>query len=164
MKVAVDLSIMQERYSRPGEGPAETAFKNKVFEDSKAMARIVARLENVLEQMKEAGEEKDAAPKRWQANYTFLLARLQAQLAYLEDYQMLLGQIKTAYPEPYDPAVHTGYKMASKEKAGDNVGKKLDKAARKLYADLAKENPKTPYEVLAKREKLTALGLEWQAD
>jgi hypothetical protein len=27
---------------------------------------------------------------------------------------------------------------------------------------IIKDNPGTPWEVLAKREKLTALGLEWQ--
>lgn len=161
-KVGVDLSIMRDRYAKPGGGDAETAFKNNVFEDSKSMSRIIARLEAVFDKLKEVGEEKDAAPKRWQANYTFLLARFQAQLAYLEEYQSLLGQMRKELP-PHDPMVHTGFKMASKEKASDSVGKKLDKAARKLFADLAGEHPKTPYEVLAKREKITALGLEWQA-
>src|SRR5262249_33122371 len=133
-----------------------------VFEDSKSMSKIVARLENVLEKLKDAGDQKDAAPKRWQANYTLIYARFQATLAYLEEYQSLLGSMRKEYPQ-HDPAVHTGWKMASKEKASDAMGKKLDRAARKLYADLAKDNPKTPYEVLGKRERLTALGLEWQA-
>ena len=32
-----------------------------------------------------------------------------------------------------------------------------------LYGELEAEFPKTPWSVLAKREKLTALGLEWKA-
>jgi hypothetical protein len=161
-RVKVDLSIMREHYGRPGGGEAETAFKNRVYEDSRAMAPILARLENVLDDLKEAGDEKDKAPKRWQANYQFLLARFQAQLAYLEEYQGLLGQMRKELPE-HDPNLHSGFRMASKEKAGDTVGKKLERAVRKIYADLATEHPKTPWEVLAKREKLTALGLEWKA-
>ena len=125
------------------------------------MSKIVARLENMLEDLKEVGEQKETAPKRWQANYMLILARLQATLAYLEEYQSLLGQMRKEYPQ-HDPAIHSGWKMASKENASDSLGKKLDRAARKFYADLAKDNPKTPYEVLGKREKLTALGLEWQ--
>jgi hypothetical protein len=162
-KLKVDLSIMQDkRYGRPGGGEAETAFKNKVVEDLRAMAPVIARLDFVLEQLKEAGEEKDKAPPRWQANYLFILARFQAQLAYLEEYQGLLGRMRLELP-PHDPNIHSGWRMASKEKASDQSGKKLERAARKIYAELAKEHPGTPWEVLAKREKLTTLGLEWQA-
>jgi hypothetical protein len=160
-KLKFDLSIMQDRYTKPGPGRAEMVFKDKVFEDSKKMSRIVAELEDVLDRLKEAGKEKDAAPKRWQANYAIILARFQAQLVYLEEYQGLLGQMRKEFP-PHDPAIHNGWKMAAKEKASDSAAKKYDKVARKLYAELAKSHRGTPWEVLAKREKLTALGLEWQ--
>jgi hypothetical protein len=161
-KLKVDLSIMRDKYGRPGGGNAENAFKTRVFEDSKAMAPVIARLERVLDDLKEVGEEKDKAPPRWQAHYMFVLARFQTQLAYLEEYQNLLGQMRRELPA-HDPNIHTGFRMASKEKASDATGKKLERAARKLFSDLAEQNPKTPWEVLAKREKLTTLGLEWQA-
>jgi hypothetical protein len=45
---------------------------------------------------------------------------------------------------------------------GDTTGKKLAKSSRKTLDQLAKDHAGTPWEVLAKREKLTALGLEWQ--
>jgi hypothetical protein len=158
----VDLSIMRGSYGKPGGGEAETAFKNRVFEDSRAMAPIIARLEVVLDQLKDAGSEKEMAPKRWQAHYAFMLARFQASMAYLEEYQGLLGQMRKDLPE-HDPNIHTGFRMASTEKTRDSSGKKLERAARKLYGELASEHPKTPWEVLAKREKLTALGLVWKA-
>jgi hypothetical protein len=155
--------IMKDRYSKPAAAPAaEKTFKDRLFEDSKAMSRVVAQLEDVLEKLKDAKEERDAAPKRWQANYDYILARFQAQLAYLEDYQMLLGSLRKEYP-PHDPNIHSAWRMAAKEKASDSSGKKYDRAARKLYGDLAKACKGTPWEVLAKREKLTALGLEWVA-
>src|SRR5262249_33634727 len=152
-KLKVDLSMLHRTYPVQ----AEMVLKAKVFEDARALAPIVARLETVLDQLREAGDEKDAAPKRWQANYAFMLARFQASLAYLEEYQGLLGQMRKDLPE-HDPNLHVGFRMASTEKATDASGKKLERAARKLYADLAKDFPKTPWEVLAKREKLTALG------
>jgi hypothetical protein len=160
-RLKVNLSIMQDKYTKPGAGRAEMIFKDRVFEDSKQMSRIVAELEDVLQKLKEAGEEKDKAPKRWQANYTIILARFQAQLAYLEEYQSLLGAMRKEFP-PHDPAIHNGWKMAAKEKASDAAGKKYDKSARKLYGDAASAYRGTPWEVLAKREKFTALGLEWQ--
>ena len=75
----------------------------------------------------------------------------------------LLGQILKAYPEPFDEKVHSGWKMASKQKASDAAGKKYDKAARAQFAKLAAKFPNTPWAVLSKRENLTALGLDWQA-
>jgi hypothetical protein len=34
--------------------------------------------------------------------------------------------------------------------------------ARKLFAKIIREHPGTPWEVLAKRDRLTAIGLAWQ--
>jgi hypothetical protein len=156
------LEVMRDRFSKPGAGRAETVFKNQLFENLKQMARIVSPLEDALDKLKEVENEKDKAPKRWQANYAYVLARLYSQLAFLEEYESLLGSMRKEFP-PHDPAVHNGWKMASKEKASDSGAKKYDKKARALYAEAAKKFKGTPWEVLAKREKLSALGLEWQA-
>jgi hypothetical protein len=161
-KLPGDLaSIMRDRYSKPGGGAAETAFKNTVVRDSTAMARIIAQLEDGLEQLKEVGDEKDSAPPRWKANYAYVLARFQAQLTYLEEYQGLLGSMRKEYP-PMDEKIHTGWRMAAKEKATDSAAKKYFKSARSGYRELAGKYRGTPWEVLGKREELTALGLDWQ--
>ncbi len=161
-KLRVDLSIMRERYTKPaGGGMAENQFKARFLDQSKEVSRIVARLEEDLEELKEAGKMKDDAPARWQANYDYILARFQAQLAYLEEYNSLLGSMRKELP-PIE-AIHQGWRVSSKEKAGDPAGKKYDRAARTLYGKIAEGNAKTPWEVIAKREKLTALGLEWAA-
>ena len=164
IKLKVDLSVMRDRYSNPG-AAGDAAFKNRVKEDSTKIAIIIAKLGYALDALTEEeikAEVKDA-PKRWQANYEFLVARFNAELAYLEEYSGLLGQILKAYPEPFDEKVHSGWKMASKQKASDAAGKKYDKAARAQFAKLAAKFPNTPWAVLSKRENLTALGLDWQA-
>jgi hypothetical protein len=74
-KVKVDLSSMRESYRAPPPGPEEDRFKDRVFNDGKEMSRIVSELEDVLKELKEAGEGKDKEPKRWQAHYDFMLAR-----------------------------------------------------------------------------------------
>jgi hypothetical protein len=161
-KVKVDLSIMRERYTAPAPGPAENRFKEKVFADGREMARIVAELDDVFSELKKAGEEKEKEPKRWQAHYDFVLARFQAQLAYLEEYQSLLGQMRKEFPAR-DPNLHNGWRLASRTSMqGDATGKRLAKQSRTLLAKLAKARAGTPWEVMAKREAMTALGLEWQ--
>ncbi|HZY91070.1 MAG TPA: hypothetical protein VFE78_39975, partial [Gemmataceae bacterium] len=159
----VTLSVLKEGYRAPGAGNAENQFKNNVANDGRQVARVMLNLGEVLDELKEAGDKGRAAePKRWQANYDFVLARLQAQIAYLYEYQSMLGQMRKEFP-PRDPALHDGWRLAAQTSLqGDAAGKKLYKSSQKILEKLAKDNPGTPWEVLAKREKLTALGLEWQ--
>jgi hypothetical protein len=160
----VTLSVLKDGYRVPAGGNADNRFKEMVANDGKQVARIMSSLDEVLEELQEAGAKGRAAePKRWQANYDFVLARLQAQIAYLYEYQSMLGQMRKELP-PYDPALHRGWRLAAQTSLqGDAAGKKLYKSSQKILEKLAKDNPGTPWEVLAKREKLTALGLEWQA-
>jgi hypothetical protein len=104
------------------------------------------------------------APKRWQANYDFMLARLEEQIAYVYEYSSMLGQMRKEFPSR-NPAVHGGWRLASSERLqGDATGRKLHRDAQKILDKLAADYAGTPWEVLAKREKLTALGLEWKPE
>jgi len=74
----------------------------------------------------------------------------------------MLGSIRREFP-PLDPNLHGGWKLASQSKLqGDKAGREYEREARKVLDKLIKDNAGTPWEVLAKREKLTNLGLEWQ--
>ena len=126
---------MQDRYTNPGaagdrrvQAPRHGGLDED--RDRSSPSLTVARSKDLTEDDYEGSEAKEA-PKRWQANYEFIVARCNAELAYLEEYSGLLGQIRKAYPEPFDEKVHSGWKMASKQKASDAAGKKFDKAARK---------------------------------
>ena len=46
--------------------------------------------------------------------------------------------------------------------AGTKAQLEKAQSALKAYDRIMQENAGTPWEILAKREKLTALGLEWQ--
>jgi len=161
-KLRIDLSILETRYNRPAGGQAETNFKNSFEAKSRDMSRIIAQLENTHEELEKAGEHlTDETPARWKAHYQYMLARFKSQLAYLEEYNNLLGGLRRELPPAEE--IHTGWRMAARERPGDSVGKKYERAARKIYGELIEQNPKSPWEVLGKREKLNALGLEWQA-
>ena len=75
----------------------------------------------------------------------------------------MLGKIRKDDLPQLDPKLHKGWRLAAVEKMSSprDVKDKADEA-RKLFNKLINENPGTPWEVLAKRERLTALGLTWQ--
>ncbi|MFN6052876.1 MAG: hypothetical protein ACK47R_18765, partial [Planctomycetia bacterium] len=141
----------------------ENTFKAGIEKDEKEVALMMLGLTEALDALKKLEEKKDEESKRWQANYDFVLARLEAQVAYLFEYQSALGQMRKELPA-HDPKIHGGWKLASTIKLqGDSTGKKLAKESNGILEKLAKAVPGSPWEVMAKREKFTALGLEWQA-
>jgi hypothetical protein len=145
----------------------EKKFKEEVKDyQMKEVATIHSDLIEVLEQLKKAGEPEERAKetsKRWLANYDYLLARLENQIAYFFEYQSLLGSIRKELP-PHDPMLHNGWRIAAvPTPVGDSTGKKLAADAKKVLEKMGKDYAGTPWEVLAKRDRLTSLGLEWQA-
>jgi hypothetical protein len=158
-EVKFDLSILQDGYRF---NPNEKQFKDKVFNDEKNVARILDRLNETLEDLKGIEGLLDKEGKRWRANYDFIRARAEMQLAYVIEYQSMLGQMRKELP-PRDPKVHGGWRLASTSKLqGDSAGKKLASSARKALDKIIQDCGGTPWELLAKRERLAALGLEWQ--
>jgi len=164
-KYPVRLNILKDGYRAPAGGKAETQFKNRVENDERHVALLMRAIEDALNDLRdpkvvEARENEKS--KRWQANYDFIVARMQLEYAYLFEYQSMLGSIRKEFP-PRDPELHGGWKLASQPRLqGDSTGKKAAKEAQKLLNEIIKKNAGTPWEVLAKREKLTNLGLEWQ--
>lgn len=158
-----DLSSLKESYRAPGANmQQENAFKNGIITDQRQVASILRLLEDELKELTDAAEMKKDAPKRWQVAYDFMLARLQQQIAYVYEYSSMLGSMRKEFP-PRDPAVNSGWRLASRKKLqGDGTGRKLLRDAEKLLEKLIEEHKGTPWEVLARREKFTALGLEWK--
>ena len=156
----VNLNVLKDGYRAPAN---EIAFKVVIENDEKDIARMFVNLQDALDDLKKSEEMKEAESKRWQANYDFIRARLEAQIAYLYEYQSMLGQMRKELP-PMDPKIHGGWKLAATAKLqGDSAGKKLAKESTKTMESLVKNTAGSPWEVLAKREKFTTLGLEWQA-
>ncbi len=158
-KLKVNLGVLKDGYRAPAN---ENAFKIVVENDEKDIARMFLNLQEVLDDLKKIEEMKENETKRWQANYEFIKARTEAQIAYLFEYQSMLGQMRKELPAR-DPKIHNGWKLAATAKLqGDSTGKKLAKESTKAMESLVKNMPGSPWEVLAKREKFTTLGLEWQ--
>jgi hypothetical protein len=162
-KLRVNLSVLQEGFRAPAPGqPSEKRFKDQIEANERDVARIIATLRDAQEELENAKEMRSGEPKRWQANFDFMLARVEAEIAFLYEYQSALGRMRKEFP-PRDPNLHGGWRLAATTKLqGDSAGRKVEKESRKILTKLAKDHAGTPWEVLAKREKLTALGLDWQ--
>jgi hypothetical protein len=127
--------------------------------------RAVLALEEALEDLKKAGEDHMGKEKsrHWRAHYDYTLARLESRLVYLMEYNYTLAQIRSdTLPEL--PPGFAGYVLGAKEKVTIPESKVKDwvKDIRRTWDKIAKEHPNTPYAIMANRERMTVLGLEWR--
>src|SRR5436309_1752093 len=57
------------------------------------------------------------APRRWQAHYDYALAQLQCRLAFLNEYDLALGNVRTDVLPDLDAAKgHNGFRLVPAEK------------------------------------------------
>jgi hypothetical protein len=142
----------------------DNTIKELIRQRQQKPARAFSELMDELDNLKKAGENrKEEKSKRWLANYDYILAKLEARLAYVYEYNYMLGQIRKDSLPPRDPAKHSGWRLASRETlSSGSEAKKLANDAKKILTAMAKAHEGTPYEIMAKRQLLTALGLEWK--
>jgi len=136
-------------------------FKNQVAAIQMNAGLVQFKLDTVLEELDGMQDQRAKEPKRWQANYDYVRARLSAKIAYVYEYNAKLGDMRKEYPT-MDPMIHKGWQLASKEKISDRDADKYAKRSKQYLEQLAKENAGTPWELFAKRDRITALGLDWQ--
>ena len=155
----VNLQTMVDYYDKPAD---EVRFKANVENNQKDVAKVFAIVEGDYETLKELGEDLDKEPKRIQAHFLFLKARLEAQIAYLYEYQSALGSIRKELPALEKG--HNGWRLASSAKPrGDRTGRQMEKEQKTDLKKLVDKYPGSPWAVLAQRDMLTSLGLEWQS-
>jgi hypothetical protein len=150
----------EERFTGKG---GDAKIKAAILARQREPAIIQGDLEEALAELEEAGNSRDREPsRRWQADYDFVLARLEARIAYVHEYNYMLALIRKDALPPREP-IHTGWRLASREKLqSDTDARKRAADARKTLLRLAREHRGTPWEIVARREALTALGLEWK--
>jgi hypothetical protein len=149
------------------EGPSPLDLKRKAafLDRQKEPAELIFKLEGALGQMKSVAEEREKeTSKRWQANFDYALARLESRLVYLLEYNYLVAGIR-ADRLPDLEAGQSGWRVGTSKKIKINEAKAkaLVKEIGKLYKKIEAEYPDTPWAILARRENLVALGLEWRA-
>ena len=111
--INANLSILKDGYRKPAD---ENTFKDMVERDERKVADMMQKCEDALNELKAAGEKRDLETKRWQANYDFTLARLEAQYAYLFEYDSMLGQLRKQMPTDLAPG-QNGWQLVSQSEA-----------------------------------------------
>src|SRR5262249_38988147 len=150
---------LREEWQMIGDENGHKAFVKDYQE--KEVAKTIRELEEALDDLRAAAKEgrKEEKSRRWQANYDYILARMESQVGYLSEYDSALGDMRKELPEKGP----NGWRLASQQKlSGDPAGRRLVTESGKILDKLAKDNPGTPWELLAKRDRLTNLGLRWQ--
>jgi hypothetical protein len=140
------------------------ALKKSLSESQKGGPAVqIVELTDLLEEMEKVGAKRgEESSRRWQAHYDYALAELKSRLALVHEYNAMLAKVKRDELPDLDAKLHGGWKLARQEKL-QSPKEVRDYAtdAKKLYAKLIKENPGTPWDVLAKSGHLAPLGLAW---
>jgi len=164
LRATFDPTGPQSSLRESFQGASTERIKAEILKEQQKPALVHDQLMERLEALRKAGEQRDKETSpRWQAHYDTILAQLLARTAYVSEYNLMLGKIRKDELPELRPKVHTGWRLASCEKmqSGKDV-KDMAAESKKLFAKVIREHPGTPWEMLAKREQLTALGLEWQ--
>lgn len=154
---------MRESLTNPG-GPITPQVKSQFAANQKDPGMLIFELEKALNEVKEAGAKRnEETSKRWLAHYDYAQARLQERLVYLYEYDNILAQVRRDDMPALEP-IHNGWRVGSERKVQIKEPKvrEMVKDIGKTWKRIARENPGTPWAVLAKRESLTALGLVWR--
>ncbi|OAI42137.1 hypothetical protein AYO40_06720 [Planctomycetaceae bacterium SCGC AG-212-D15] len=172
---AVMQKLAKPQPGQPAGGSFQEEFATKNAEQLKQQVQPVQRslavikleLDEALADLEKLADERDnEKSKRWQATYDYVTARLLMRVAYVFEYSYVISDIRTDGLPELSPA-NIGWRLASSDKmaAKGDDGKEAKKRmakAKSLLERLTKEHKGTPYEILAKREMSTSIGLQWQ--
>lgn len=146
------------------EGPINDKLKNEIKKEQEDWALGIIELELKLTTLEGVAAMRESEGKRWQAHYDFALASVKARLAYMNEYNKLLGNLITETLPTLDPKLgHDGYTLIAAEelKSGKDV-KKMATEAQALFQKITVDYKGTPWAIQAKQEKSVQIGLNWK--
>lgn len=157
------FSLKEHLTGAPGATGVSDALKKQILAEQKAPAKVVFQLEMALAELMAAGEKRsDETSKRWQAHYDFCLARLMSRIVFISEHNYMLALVRGDSLPPLEKG-HTGWRLSARAKVqvGETKYKDMVKQAGKTWQKIATEHPGTPWALIARREEMNALGLEW---
>jgi hypothetical protein len=152
------------RIEREFPGTATDALKKDIENKQKEFpARATAKLSLVLTKLEAVEKDRAQQPKRWQAHYDYAVAQVKARLAFVDEYNSRLGNIRTEVLPELDKAKgQDGYRLVSVMEPKSKSAKALGQEANELYDKIIADYKGTPWAIQARRDKSYALGLAWQ--
>lgn len=142
--------------------PVDDKLKKEVSREQDYLALAIPRLEQITFRLEAFEPMKAAQPKRWQAHYDYAVAHAKARLAYLHEYNLALGNIKTEVLPARDPKLHDGYKLVQTPNMKVKKEKQFLTEAHEIFDAMIASYKGTPWAIVAKRDRALTLGLAWQ--
>jgi hypothetical protein len=144
-------------------GAPTAEVKKQVIDEQLPVARAIAKLEAALEKLESVQSKRDEQPNRWQAHFDYVIAGIQARLAYLQEYNLLLAHVRSEKLPDLDPKKdQDGYRLIAKTKLQSTVSiRKMAERSDRLLERVTKDHPFTPWAAAARRDRAVPLGLEW---
>lgn len=139
------------------------AIKKKILEEQLFPAEAIPKLEMLMIRLEAVEGMKGTEPKLWQAHYDYTVAQVKARLAFMHEYNLALGSIRTDVLPPLDPKKgEDGYKLIATEKMKVKKEAKLAEEAKETFTKMIEDYKGTPWAIVAKQNKAVSLGLAWK--
>jgi hypothetical protein len=162
-KIRETMDLRMPEFLKREDGLAEGARKNFLAQQ-KEPALAILDLEEMLDDMKKLDEQRDdEKSKRWRAHFDLAKARLISRLIYINEYNNLIAQIRTDSLPALEEKIHVGWRVTASDSVQNNEVKvrTMAKYVAKLWTQIEKDYPGTPWAFVAGREKNVARGLAW---
>ncbi|MBN9523585.1 hypothetical protein J0H58_34585 [bacterium] len=144
-------------------GAVDDKMKKEVGLEQDYLAIATPKIEQILFRLEAFEPMKAAQPKRWQAHYDYAVAHAKARLAYLHEYNLALGNIRTEVLPARDPKLgHDGYKLIQTPNMKVKREKQFLTEAHEIFDAMITSYKGTPWAIVAKRDRALSLGLAWQ--
>jgi len=160
-RLKIDPGVLKVRYPIPPAGQ-QARLKKELLEANRQLARVVAYLEDVLEDLYNTRDQRGRECPRLQAHHDLMRAWVLARLIALDEQSLALGKMRKELM-PYDPARHTGWYLVPREHLADLPGRKRRKRMDKVFERLLKEHEGTAWAELARQGRSASLGCAWEA-
>ncbi len=144
--------------------PITNTLKNSIKKELEAWAIGITRLEQVGLELEKISGQKKSQLRRWQAHYDYVRATVKHRLAFMNEYDKLMGDVLTETLPPLDKTLNqSSYKLISSEKMKSKKDiQKLAEEALEAFDGVIAEYKDTPWAIQSKYEKSVPLGLVWQ--
>ena len=141
----------------------DTVLRQELTEAQKPIADLDLSLDSLL-RLLEQGEKDRVKIKeaRWKASYDLAMGRTLALRVRAFGYNTMLAEMK-ANPKKFETAGNNQWRLVpANEITSGATTKKMASKAKEYLSHVIDDHPRTPWELLAKRELGVPLGWEWK--
>jgi len=142
-------------------GETTDAAKERLRKVQEIPARVEGILQDHLDKLESMSDQKEKQSKRWQVHFDYVIAQLKLRICYSNQYNLALANVRGG-KLPDLKEGQNGYRLTAELTLDKNTPatyKEMFTDARKALLDLSKENPNTPWALLAKSDRSVAIGL-----